>query len=315
MQVSKEGLAFVFPGQGSQFVGMGKDLFERYEVVRKRFDEADASLGYQLSRICFEGPADELKLTRHTQPALYICSVCCYDLLAQHSIVPRAVAGHSLGEYSALYAAGVVDFATGLRLVQARGEAMAAAAEARPGRMAAIIGLNQQTVEALCEQAAQHGIVRVANINSPQQVVVSGEPEGVERVMALAHDAGAKRAVPLPVHGAFHSPLMQEAAETLRSALSNAPFNPPSLVFVNNADAAELHDPEAIRDSLARQVTSCVRWVDSIQLLANIGITHFVEVGPGKVLAGLVRRIVSGAKVFAAGSADELSAIIDQWAG
>lgn len=314
MHVSKEELAFVFPGQGSQFIGMGKDLFEHSEMVRKRFEKADASLGYELSRICFEGPADKLKLTRHTQPALYVCSVCCYDLLAERSIVPRAVAGHSLGEYSALYAAGVVDFATGLRLVQARGEAMGTAAEAQPGMMAAIIGLSQETVEALCEQASRDGIVQVANINSAQQIVISGDSAGVTGAMALAQEAGAKRAVPLPVHGAFHSPLMQEAAETLRTILSDAPLNQPSLVFVNNADAAELYDPEAIRDSLGRQVTSCVRWSDSIQHLSRIGITHFVEVGPGRVLVGLIKRIVSEAKVFSAGSVDELNAIISQWA-
>jgi [acyl-carrier-protein] S-malonyltransferase len=209
----------------------------------------------------------------------------------------------------------VVNFSTGLRLVQARGEAMAAAAEAQPSNMAAIIGLNQQTVETLCEKASQNGIVGVANINSPQQIVISGEPAPVERAMTLAKEAGAKRVVTLPVHGAFHSPLMRGAADTLRAALANAPFNPPSMVFVNNADAAELRDPEVIRDSLARQVTSCVQWVDSIQLLSRIGITQFVEVGPGKVLSGLIRRIVKGANVFAAGSADELSSIIEQWAG
>jgi [acyl-carrier-protein] S-malonyltransferase len=314
MRFAKEKLAFVFPGQGSQFVGMGRDLVERYEVARKRFEEADGALGYELSRICFEGPADELKLTRHTQPGLYVCSVCCHDLLAQQGIIPRAVAGHSLGEYSALYAAGVVDFKMGLHLVKTRGEAMAAAADARAGTMAAIIGLDQETVEVLCKQASQDGIVGVANINSPQQIVVSGEPKAVERLVRLAQEAGSKRAVLLPVHGAFHSPLMKEAGEKLRSALANAALNPPAMVFVNNADAAELRDPGAIRDSLARQVTSCVKWVDSIQYLSKLGIIHFIEVGPGKVLGGLIKRIISGANIFAAGSAEEINAIVDQWA-
>ncbi|MDX2176967.1 MAG: ACP S-malonyltransferase [Candidatus Sumerlaeia bacterium] len=283
--------AFLFPGQGSQASGMGKDAAERNPQARALFERADAILGLPLTQLCFEGPEDKLKPTEITQPALYVSSAATLEVLRAAGHAPGAVAGHSLGEYTALYAAGVFDFETGLRLVRARGLAMAEAGTHAPGAMAAILGLDGAKVEELCAAASDKGVVVAANFNDPGQTVVSGSPEGVAALCEAAKAAGAKRALPLPVSGAFHSPLVQPAAETMRAALADAKLQPPACLFINNADAKALSDPEAIRDSLVRQVVSPVRWVASVEALSAAGFSTFVEVGAGKVLKGLVGRI------------------------
>ncbi|MBI1291131.1 ACP S-malonyltransferase [bacterium] len=290
--MSARKIAFVFPGQGSQAVGMGRDAAERSATAAGLFAQADATLGYGLKALCLEGPEDELKKTENTQPALYVSSAATLAVLAEAGLSPAAVAGHSLGEYTALYAAGCFDFATGAKLVRTRGEAFAKAGAARPGAMAAIMGLDIAQVLAVCAAASTDGKVAVAaNINDPAQIVISGDPEAIAAACEGAKAAGAKRALPLPVSGAFHSPLVAPAADTMRVALAAANFTAPACAFVNNVDAALLSDPIAIKDSLVRQVTGSVRWAETVERLAASGITDYVEVGSGKVLSGLIRRI------------------------
>lgn len=285
-------IAMIFPGQGSQAVGMGRACAEASPAARALFEEADAVLGRPLSTLCFEGPEDELKLTVNTQPALYVASAAALALLRAEGLEPDAVAGHSLGEYSALYAAGVFDFATGLRLVAARGKAMYEAGLARPGTMAAILSLENEQVLAICEQAsAAKGCVVPANWNSPGQVVISGDPEAVAEAVRLAQEAGSRRSVMLPVSGAFHSPLVQPAVDVMRAELADADLCAPRCKFVANVSADFVSDPEVIREGLAQQIISPVRWEESVRRIAGVGIRTFVEVGSGKVLSGLLKRI------------------------
>jgi len=303
--------AFVFPGQGSQAVGMGKDLADTHESARQLFARADEVLGFPLSKICFEGPQDELKKTENTQPALYVVSCATLTVLRERGVgAPESVAGHSLGEYSALFAAGVFDFETGLKLVRARGEAMYAAGQARPGTMAAVLAFDGKTVAEICERVSEGAsVVVAANYNSPDQTVISGDVDAVNRASLAIREAGGKRVIPLPVSGAFHSPLVQPAAETMRAELDKANLEKPKSVrFINNADADLLKDPETIADSLVRQIISPVRWVETIQRLWDLGTRRFVEVGSGKVLSGLIRRMHSEAEVFTTENAASLSA-------
>jgi [acyl-carrier-protein] S-malonyltransferase len=281
-------IAFVFPGQGSQYVGMGKDLYDQSPSSRAMFEEADAILGFSLSKICFEGPEDELRQTRNTQPAIFL-----HSLVVAQSITtpqPAMVAGHSLGEYSALVVAGAIQFADALKLVRLRGELMQHAGEVNKGTMAAVVGLEPDAIEAVCAEASQAGIVQPANFNSPGQIVISGSVDGVRKAMELAKARGAKLVKELVVSGAFHSPLMESARDGLKKALALTAIVDARIPVYANVTAEPETKADAIRDLLFRQVTSPVRWEQSVHSMVRDGGTHFYELGPGKVLQGLMKR-------------------------
>jgi [acyl-carrier-protein] S-malonyltransferase len=287
-------IAFVFPGQGAQAVGMGKDLAERYPASAEVFRRADEALGFSLSRLCFEGPDEALRDTANAQPALLAAGIAaCEAFRSSCDLRPDALAGHSLGEYSALVAAGALSLETGLKLVRKRGELMAAAGAARGGAMAAVIGLDNDDLQALCD--ADPGQVVIANLNSPGQAVISGETDAVERVGAAAKSGGAKRVVPLAVSGAFHSPLVQDAADRLAAPLEEAEIQAPAMPVYSNVTARPASDASDLRRLLARQVVSQVRWDETARNMAEEGIDLFIEFGPGKVLSGLLKRIVPSA--------------------
>lgn len=284
-------IAFVFPGQGSQYVGMGKDLYEQLPQARQRFEQADAILGFSLSKICFEGPEEELKQTKNTQPAIFLHSMVIADLY--HGERAAMAAGHSLGEYSALVYAGALKFEDGLRLVRLRGELMQQAGIEQPGTMAAVVGLEPNVVDEVCGAASAAGIVQAANFNSPGQIVVSGSVTGVRKAMELAKERGAKLVKELPVSGAFHSPLMDHAGSGLKSALGQTTIVDASIPVYANVTARPVRKAEEIRQLLFEQLTKPVRWEESVTNMANDGAGVFVEMGPGKVLQGLVKRIRS----------------------
>src|SRR6266852_1986730 len=284
-------LAFLFPGQGSQSVGMGKDLAAAYSVAQQTFDEADAALGYKLSQLCFEGPEEKLKLTEITQPAILTVSVAAFRVLREKGIAPAFVAGHSLGEYSAHVAAGTLTFADAVRTVRNRGKYMQEAVPVGVGAMAAILGMTVDQVSAIANEAAQGEVCQAANINSPEQIVISGHAGAVDRAIKLATERGAKKAVSLPVSAPFHCSLMQPAQDRLAADLGALSFQNPSCPVVCNVDAAVVASAEASRDALIRQVTGAVRWEPSVRLLIDKGASLFIEVGPGKVLWGLMRQI------------------------
>ncbi len=304
--------AVLFPGQGSQAVGMGADLFDaRPDLLG---DAADDALGWSLRTVCLHGPESELTRTDRAQPALYALAYALWDTLApQLAAPPAGAAGHSLGEYTALAAAGAVDFATGLRLVAARGEAMARAAEATPSGMAALLGIDVDAADTItAERRAAGGALWVANVNDPSQVVVAGSAADIEWVTANARDLGVRRAVPLQVAGAFHSPYMQPAADSLGEALAGVDFRPPRFPVYGNASAAPL--PAAPADELASQLTARVRFKETLENMASAGIDTFVHVGPGNVTAGMARRSVPGATVLTvsdpAGIADAVASLL-----
>lgn len=299
--------AFLFPGQASQAVGMGKDLCEEYPLARQVFEEADDTVGFALSAVCFDGPMEELSKTSVTQPAVFVHSVVSARLLMGLGVKPSIVAGHSLGEYSALVAAGVIDFSIALRLVRLRGELMEVAGAKRPGAMAAILGVDDKDVVDLC--AADEGIVVAANFNAPGQIVISGEVDAVARVGSAASAAGAKRVVDLPVSGAFHSQLMEPAAQELAERLGETTFTAPSVPVVTNAGAAAESDPERLRSLLIKQMTAPVRWTDSVKAVVAAEVDGACEVGPGTVLKGLVRRIDRNLDVRSVGTSQDIAAI------
>ena len=280
--------AYVFPGQGAQFIGMGKDLYETNPQARELFDEANRILGFDIVRIMFEGTEEELKQTRVTQPAVFIHSVISAKALGEE-FKPDMVAGHSLGEFSALTAAGALSFEDGLKLVHKRALAMQKACEERPSTMAAILGLADEKVEEIC--AGVEGVVVAANYNCPGQIVISGEVEAVDAACEQLKAAGAKRALRLNVGGAFHSPLMESAREELAKAIAEAPIQAPVCPVYQNVDAKPHTDPDEIRQNLITQLTASVRWTQSVQNMLADGAEEFVECGPGNVLTGLIAKI------------------------
>jgi len=291
MMNSSSRIAFLFPGQGSQAVGMGKELADNYPVARRTFEEADEALGYKLSALCFEGPEEQLKLTEITQPAILTASVAAWRVLEQKGLKPNFVAGHSLGEYSAHVAAGTLTFADAVRTVRNRGKYMQEAVPVGVGAMAAILGMPLDKVSEIASDAAQGEVCQAANINSPEQIVISGNAGAVDRAIKVATERGAKKAVSLPVSAPFHCALMQPAQDRLAADLDALSFKNPSCTVVCNVDAAVVDSAEASRAALIRQVTGTVRWEPSVRLLIDQGTSLFIEVGPGKVLWGLMRQI------------------------
>jgi [acyl-carrier-protein] S-malonyltransferase len=295
MTNSTSPIAFLFPGQGSQSVGMGQELAANHVVARRTFEEADDALGYKLSQVCFEGPEEKLKLTEITQPAILTASVAAWRVLEEKGLKPDAsatyVAGHSLGEYSAHVAAGTLQFADAVRTVRNRGKYMQEAVPVGVGAMAAILGMPLDRVSEIASEAAQGDVCQAANINSPEQIVISGNTGAVGRAIQLATERGAKKAISLPVSAPFHCALMQPAQDRLATDLRALAFRDPSYTVVCNVDAAALNSADAARDALIRQVTGAVRWDQSVRLLIEKGASLFVEVGPGKVLWGLMRQI------------------------
>jgi [acyl-carrier-protein] S-malonyltransferase len=283
--------AFVFPGQGSQAVGM-LNGFSGNPVVKDTVAEASEALQFDLGKLIAEGPKEELDLTTNTQPVMLTAAVACYRAwLAAGGKAPALVAGHSLGEYSALVAAGVIAFKDAVPLVRFRAQAMQQAVPVGQGGMAVILGLSDEDVRAVCAAAAQGEIVEAVNFNAPAQVVIAGHKAAIERACIAAKEKGAKRALPLPVSAPFHSSLLKPASDRLREYMQGLVFTAPQIALINNVDVAIVNDPEAIKDALVRQAASPVRWVETVQKIAAVGVTHVVECGPGKVLAGLTKRI------------------------
>ena len=284
-------IALLFPGQGSQIVGMGKDLAEKYPVARQTFEEADDALGYKLSTLCFEGPEDQLRLTEITQPAILTASMAALRVLESRIPRPRYVAGHSLGEYSAHVASGTFSFSDAVRTVRNRGKYMQSAVPVGVGTMAAILGMDLEKVAAVCQDAAQGEVCEPANINSAEQIVISGNTAAVERAAKLADERGAKRAKLLPVSAPFHCSLMKPAQDNLQADLNALKTHHPVYPVACNVDANLVTDDSRARDTLLRQVTGSVKWEQCMQLLIAHGVQTFIEVGPGKVLCGLMRQI------------------------
>ena len=291
-------VAFLFPGQGSQRVGMGRALAEGRAEARAVYEEADGTLGFSLSALCFDGPDDQLQLTANTQPAILATSIAALRALEAEGVRAQWVAGHSLGEYSALVAAGVLALGDALKTVRRRGQYMQEAVPVGVGAMAAVLGLDVADVEQACREAAQGQVVSPANMNSPGQVVIAGHAAAVERALALCRAAGAKRALPLPVSAPFHCALMQPAQDRLAVDLAGLVFGEPAVPLVNNVDAQVVRTGAECRDGLVRQVSAPVRWQQSVELLVREGVDTFVELGAGGVLSGLVKRMAKGARVL-----------------
>lgn len=304
-------VALLFPGQGSQFVGMGRELAERFPAAREAFDEADAVLGFALTRLMWEGPEDELTATRNAQPAILAHSIAALRVVGERLGAADYGAGHSLGEFSAHVAAGTLSFADALRTVRRRGELMFESGQKRPGTMAAILGLEDGEVERVCREASQaEAVVVPANYNAPSQVVISGDVPAVERAMELAKAAGAKRAIRLNVSGAFHSPLMGVAEEGLRAQLEGVSMREPRFPVISNVTAEPVRDAATARSLLVRQLTSPVRWTSSMRALVDAGVDGFVELGPGNVLTGLLRRVSRDVQAQTIGTAAEVEALL-----
>ena len=285
--MAETSIAYVFPGQGSQWVGMGHDLYQQFDSARVVFQEADRILGFPLSRLCFEGPEDELKKTINVQPAIVTVSYACLQAAVEKGLPrPAFVAGHSLGEYTALAAAAVLDFTTTVHLARERGRLMHEAGLKQPGGMAAIMGVDEASLGEICNQTG----TRIANINSPGQIVISGAREDLAQALDVLKSRGA-RVIPLQVSGAFHSQVMQPAADGLAQAVASLTFRPARIPIIANTTAQPVTSAATIKEELLRQVCNCVRWQDSVQYMISNGVTRFIEIGPGKVLTGLIKRI------------------------
>ncbi len=307
--------AFIFPGQGSQKVGMAKDVYDNFSYVKDLFSEANDILSVDLAKITFEGPIEELTKTQYTQPALMVTSIALLKVLTNEYGVDVAsnaqyVAGHSLGEYSALCAAGALSFAEAVRLLGIRGSQMAACATKTQGTMAAIIGSDNDTVEAIVKEAAADDVCQLANDNSVGQIVISGSKVAIDRAIEIAKGQGIKRAIPLPVSGAFHSQLMADAGLAMAEALKDAQLNKPTVPVIANVTAKATDDPQEIKDLLTKQVTGCVRWRESLLELENLGVSKLVEIGAGKVLCGLAGRTIKNVEAVSIQELEDIKAFV-----
>lgn len=304
--------AFIFPGQGSQKVGMGSDLVENFKIAREVFDNADSSLGKSISQLCFEGPEEELRQTENTQLAILTCSVAILKILTLSGINPLFVAGHSLGEYSALVASGVIELSDALRLVSARAQFMAESGEEQDGTMAAILGMETDILQQYCDSV--DGIVKIANYNCPGQLVISGEVGAVKQVIDLAsEEIGSRRCRLLPVSGAFHSPLMESAQTKFQGVLDTVTLNSPMIDIVMNVTGELVKEPENIRSLLFQQITEPVQWEKTLHTIASAGIDNYIEVGPGKVLSGLLKRTYPDSICMNVEDLSTLSLVLDEY--
>ena len=300
-------IAFLFPGQGSQFVGMGKDLYDRFSIAKNIYDRAEAVLGMEVKKLSFDGPEEELRKTYITQPAILVNSLAVFEILKNKGIKPELGAGHSLGEYSALYAAEALDFESVLKIVKKRGELMFNEGLKNPGTMAAIIGLNDEAVLDLCREV--EGTVVAANFNAPGQVAISGEIEAVKKAAELAKTKGALKAVMLPVSGAFHSPLLNNSAQEFKKFLDDFTINDPKFPIIPNVSGEPVNTADEIRKALENQLINPVLWTTTIQTAKNLGFNRFFEVGPGKVLCGLLKRIDNSLTGIPVGRIEEIESL------
>lgn len=306
-----EKIAFIFPGQGSQSVGMGQDLFDNYDSAKNVFSKADEII-QNISNICFNGPEDDLKLTINTQPAILTASLAAYEALKSSlNITPDYTAGHSLGEYAAMYAAGVLDLESAIQIIEKRASLMNKAAKSSSGNMAAVLGMSQEKIEELINNSGIEGIVSIANYNSPEQIVITGEIEPVKKVSELLSENGAKRVIPLAVSGAFHSALMKDASVEFAQFITNFKINNANIPVITNVDAKETVNSKEFIEKMPKQIYSSVYWTQTIQYMIKSGVDTFIEIGPGKVLAGLNKKIDSNIKTYNVYDSASLSATIE----